>query len=78
MFNGVQLPKGSLFTKSPDDGGWAFTRLTPFSLDDLEQQMAFGSEITKTYGREYRAVQELGNTSLQALINESTDRTTRQ
>jgi len=77
VFNGVELPKGALFQRS-QDGGFAFTRLTPFTFDNPEDQLAFGSEVTKAYKREYRAIQRLGKTSLQRLTELASTRRKRR
>lgn len=46
-FNGIILPKGSLFVKG-EDGGLAFLRLTPFMFDSRDDMVsAFGTEIIK-------------------------------
>lgn len=47
VFNGLQLPKGCLFTRD-DDGKLGFLRLTPFALDSREDMVAaFGTEVLK-------------------------------
>lgn len=47
VFNGLQLPKGCLFTRD-DDGKLGFLRLTPFALDSREAMVAaFGTEVLK-------------------------------
>lgn len=46
-FNGIELPKGSLFTTVNNDE-FAFLRLTPFMFDNREDMLsAFGTEIIK-------------------------------
>ncbi len=46
-FNGVNLPKGSLFTMTGENE-FAFLRLTPFMFDDREDMVsAFGTEVIK-------------------------------
>lgn len=46
-FNGISLPRGSLFVKG-DDGGLAFLRLTPFMFDSRDDMVSsFGTEIIK-------------------------------
>lgn len=46
-FNGIELPKGSLFTTVNNDE-FAFLRLTPFAFDNREDMVsAFGTEIIK-------------------------------
>jgi hypothetical protein len=46
-FNGINLPKGSLFTMT-DENEFAFLRLTPFMFDNREDMVsAFGSEVIK-------------------------------
>jgi hypothetical protein len=69
VFNGIRLPKGSLF-KQEDDGSWAFLRLTPFAFDDPHDQEVFGTEvaaITKSFPEEvaYIGGTALGNLSPQ-------------
>jgi hypothetical protein len=47
-FNGIHLPKGSLFTVTGDNK-FAFLRLTPFMFDNREDMLsAFGTEVIKT------------------------------
>ena len=47
-FNGIQLPKGSLFTTVNNDE-FAFLRLTPLMFDNRQDMVsAFGAEIIKT------------------------------
>ena len=67
-FNGVRLPKGSLFSQA-QDGGWAFLRLTPFAFDKTADQLAFGSEITKMLVNEKRAVARIGEATLQNIVD---------
>ncbi|HSH18105.1 MAG TPA: hypothetical protein VK978_01855 [Candidatus Saccharimonadales bacterium] len=62
QFNGVQLPKGALFSRQQD--GWAFLRLTPFSFDNLADQLALAPEIAKTGSNEKQAIQALGGMTL--------------
>lgn len=46
-FNGIELPKGSLFTTVNNDD-FAFLRLTPFMFDNRQDMLsAFGTEIIK-------------------------------
>jgi hypothetical protein len=46
-FNGINLPKGSLFTMT-DENEFAFLRLTPFMFDNREDMIsAFGTEVIK-------------------------------
>lgn len=46
-FNGIELPKGSLFT-TVDNDEFAFLRLTPFVFNNREDMVsAFGTEIIK-------------------------------
>lgn len=46
-FNGIRLPKGSLFVRG-EDGGLAFLRLTPFMFDSRDDMVSsFGTEIIK-------------------------------
>lgn len=46
-FNGIQLPKGSLFTTVNGDE-FAFLRLTPFMFDNRQEMVsAFGTEVIK-------------------------------
>lgn len=66
MFNGVILPKGSLMSRA-EDGGWAFLRLTAFSLETEQDQKAAGSEIAKVLHNEERLVARLGGFSLSAM-----------
>lgn len=66
-FNGISLPKGSLFSRAKD-GGWALLRLTPFSFDKPIDQQAFGSEIAKAYLHESHSIAYLGGTSLRHLV----------
>lgn len=48
LFNGVWLPKGSLFISPNNDDQFAFLRLTPFMFDNREEMLAaFGTEIIK-------------------------------
>ena len=48
LFNGLWLPKGSLFISPNNDDQFAFLRLTPFVFDNREDMLAaFGSEIIK-------------------------------
>jgi hypothetical protein len=67
-FNGVHLPKGSLFQHATD-GGWAFLRLTPFAFDEAVDQLAFGSEMTKMFTNEQAALRRIGNISLGRLVD---------
>jgi hypothetical protein len=47
LFNGISLPKGSLFTMT-DENEFAFLRLTPFMFDNREDMIsAFGTEVIK-------------------------------
>lgn len=46
LFNGVNLPKGSLMKKQKDDT-WAFLRLTSFTFDTKEGEQVFEAEIKK-------------------------------
>lgn len=68
QFNGVRLPKGSLFQRA-QDGGWAFLRLTPFAFENTADQLAFGSEISKMLTNERQAVSRLGGVSMQSMVN---------
>jgi hypothetical protein len=69
-FNGVKLPRGSLFTRSDD--GWAFLRLTPFAFDEPADQLAFGSEIAKARANEgprhFGSIKKIGGMSLLNLM----------
>jgi len=71
VFNGVRLPKGALFSKA-DDEKWAFLRLTPFAFDEPADQLAFGSEISKTLKNERENLLRLGGVSLAALERRAT------
>lgn len=66
-FNGVPLPKGSLFSKDKS-GSWAFLRLTPFAFDEPQDQLAFGSEMSKMFINEEQAVRRIGDTTLSSLV----------
>ncbi len=60
VFNGVNLPKGSLMTRVSEDSGWAFLRLTPFVFDRVEDQLATGSELAKAYVNESQLLERIG------------------
>jgi hypothetical protein len=70
-FNGVEMPKGALFTQG-DDKQWAFLRLTPFAFDDAVDQLAFGSEISKMLKNEQEAMERIGELGMNALVNRAT------
>ncbi len=65
IFNGVRLPKGALMTH--EDDGWAFLRLTPFSFDNPDDKLAFGSEVSKALRNQQVTAQTLGSLSLSRL-----------
>lgn len=65
VFNGVRLPKGALMTRQDD--GWAFLRLTPFSFDNSDDKMAFGSEVSKALRDPKVTSQALGSLSIARL-----------
>ncbi len=70
VFNGVKLPKGSLFTKNED--GWAFLRTTVFAFDEPADQIAVaGSEMAKALANQADAAREIGGTSLANLVEAS-------
>lgn len=62
LFNGVNLPKGSLMKKLPDDT-WAFLRLTSFSFDTDEDAKVFEAEILKAKSKNPEAVKKLAGLS---------------
>lgn len=66
-FNGVDVPKGSLFMRQ-EDGSYAFLRLTPFTFDSPEDQRAFGSEMDKMYQQQTMQVRSIGGAALNNLI----------
>ena len=53
LFNGVNLPKGSLMSKL-GDRRWAFQRLTPFTFDNPDDAAVFSTEIRKAAANELR------------------------
>lgn len=67
-FNGITLPKGSLMSRSPVDGGWLFQRLTPFTFDCEEDQLATGSELPKAYEIQAESIRQIGGVTLNHLI----------
>ncbi len=71
LFNGVVLPKGSLMAKiepggyrQDGDGKWVFLRLTPFTFDSPEDQVATGTEMPKALARD----RIIGSVTLDTLV----------
>jgi hypothetical protein len=67
-FNGVNLPKGSLMAND-GNGGWVFSRLTPFAFDEPKDQLAMGSEVTAAYHAERETIEQIGGTTLEHINN---------
>jgi hypothetical protein len=67
-FNGINLPKGSLMARD-GEGNWVFTRVTPFTFDKPEDQIAMGSEVEAAYVLQRETIARIGGTTINNLIS---------